>query len=335
MESQTFAETGRSRTPLAPPTNFDDGFPEAVGLPTSRQPAGAPALNGEAAEKGLPAGSQTISPSGIRLNADENGLPVRVTQLDTNQDGQPDNWRQTTSSTGQLSLAAYDPHQVERLAPALTRLAEGPEVPSGDPTARALQTAARAEGVGAAALIQAAEAINSQYGGLQAQGLPAGEILEAFRAGPLMEQIRAETGLSLSGAALGQLADALLQPQRLLLPADLAAAAASAGGAGEAGMAAQLGLVDGFGAITGVIRELAAATRALGLSQTEAAAAAARVTAGQGESVRADLVAQTGTPAAAHQFVSSVQLLRPLPVPQSVLPVPAVDQGATQTESEE
>lgn len=98
-------------------------------------------------------------------------------------------------------------------------------------------------------------------------------------------------------------------------------------------MAAQLGLAAGFGAVTGVVRELVAATQALGLSQAEAAAVAARVSAGQGEAVRADLAAQSGAPAAANQFVSSVQLLRPLPVTETLLPITG-GPDAAETESE-
>ena len=102
----------------------------------------------------VPAGSSSSEMPQGPFAADENGLPVRVTQIDTNQDGQPDNWPlRATSSQFQngptISLAAYDAHLTERLEPAFSRLAQGHTVFTDERTQTALQQAVQDREIGA------------------------------------------------------------------------------------------------------------------------------------------------------------------------------------------
>ena len=169
-------------------------------------------------------------------------------------------------------------------------------------------------------LIQAAEAINTLYGQMNSSLMPAGEALDQFHSETIAQQIRTRTGLPLSADTIGHLADTMLQPQRTIIPTELAAAAAHAAvneGAAEAQVAAHFGLRDGFGAMTGVVRELVAAVGSLNLNPTEAAALATQVQAGQGDIVIAGLIAQQQAPSAASRFVNTVQGLRPQTMAQT------------------
>ena len=131
------------------------------------------------------------------------------------------------------------------LGPTFDRLAQGQTVFRNDQTQTALAQAAQDREIGVAGLSRAAAEITNLYGQMNSSLTPAGEISSrTFRSEEMAEQIRARSGSPLATAAIRHLADTILQPQRVVSPAEMAAAAAAVNlheGVAEAQVAAQLG----------------------------------------------------------------------------------------------